>query len=317
VLESGRSSWTAPLDVTRLRPDDDVTDVTAAQIRDVITRLQQAGELRVGDPPALVVFDAGYDVIRLAHLLADLPIELLARLHSDRVFHAPTPPRHGGRGRPHRHGARIKLADPASHPAPDAEHQGIHSRYGAYTLRAFGHLHPRLHRRGGWTTHPGPLPLVEGTVIAVGVERLPGDRTPKPLWLWHSNPDPGQLDLPRLFAAFLRRFDLEHTFRFLKQTLGWTRPRVRTPEQADRWTWLIISAYTQLRLARGLAEDLRRPWEAPLDPKSAHSHQSSTRISAHPPHHRPPHRCTKIHPARPWPAQRIPQQTPRRAPPHR
>jgi hypothetical protein len=100
----------------------------------------------------------------------------------------------------------------------------------------------------------------------VRVERLPGDRTPKPLWLWHSNPDPGQLDPPRLFAAFLRRFDIEHTFRFLKQTLGWTRPRVRTPEQADRWTWLIMCAYTQLRLARGLTEDLRRPWEAPLDP---------------------------------------------------
>jgi hypothetical protein len=38
------------------------------------------------------------------------------------------------------------------------------------------------------------------------------------------------------------------------------------PEQADRWTWLIISTYTQFRLARSLTEDLRRPWEAPLDP---------------------------------------------------
>ena len=79
-------------------------------------------------------------------------------------------------------------------------------------------------------------------------------------------PRPNQLDLPRVFAAFLRRFDLEHTFRFLKQTLGWTRPRVRAPEQADRWTWLTVAAYTQLRLARGLTEDLRRPWEARLDP---------------------------------------------------
>src|SRR5262249_39448529 len=204
VLESGRSSWTAPLDVMRLRPDDDVTDVTAAQIRDVITRLQQAGELRVGDPPALVVFDAGYDVIRLAHLLADLPIELLARLHSDRVFHAPTPPRHGGRGRPHRHGARIKLADPASHPAPDAEHQGIHSLPGPSPLPPCAHLPPRRPPRGGGPPPPAPLPLVEGPVIAVGVDRLPGDRPPNPLWLWPSTPAPAQLALPRLFAAFLR-----------------------------------------------------------------------------------------------------------------
>ena len=40
--------------------------------------------------------------------------------------------------------------------------------------------------------------------------------------------------------------------RFLKQTLGWTIPRVRHPEQADRWTWLVLAAFTQLRLARAL-----------------------------------------------------------------
>lgn len=27
-----------------------------------------------------------------------------------------------------------------------------------------------------------------------------------------------------------------------KQTLGWTRPRLRGPEAAGRWTWLIIAA---------------------------------------------------------------------------
>jgi DDE superfamily endonuclease len=265
ALESGRCSWTAPLDALRLRPYDDLTEVTAAQIRDLLDRLREAGQLREGDPPVLVVLDAGYDVIRLAHLLADLPVQLLARLRCDRVFYAPAPPRQHGPGRPPRHGGEVRLADPTSHPTPDAAGEGTHPRYGAYTLRAFARLHPRLARRGGWSTHPGPLPIIEGSVIAVRVQRLPGQSTPKPLWLWHSNPDAAQLDLPRLFAAFLRRFDLEHTFRFFKQTLGWTRPRLRTGDQADRWTWLVVCAYTQLRLSRALAEDLRRPWEKPLD----------------------------------------------------
>jgi hypothetical protein len=35
---------------------------------------------------------------------------------------------------------------------------------------------------------------------------------------------------------------LEHTFRFLKQSLNWTLPRVRHPEQADRWSWLVALA---------------------------------------------------------------------------
>ena len=64
-----------------------------------------------------------------------------------------------------------------------------------------------------------------------------------------------------LWRAYVRRFDLEHTFRFLKQTFGWTNPRFRHPEQADRWTWLVVAAYTQLRLARASVADMRLPWE--------------------------------------------------------
>ncbi|GGV44387.1 hypothetical protein GCM10010495_72250 [Kitasatospora herbaricolor] len=52
----------------------------------------------------------------------------------------------------------------------------------------------------------------------------------------------------------------------MKQTLGWTAPRFRNPDTADLWTWLVIVAHTQLRLARPLAEDLRRPWEKPAPP---------------------------------------------------
>ncbi len=49
-------------------------------------------------------------------------------------------------------------------------------------------------------------------------------------------------------------------------TLGWTTPALCTPAQADRWTWLVVAAYTQLRLARGLIDDLRLPWERPREP---------------------------------------------------
>ncbi len=77
---------------------------------------------------------------------------------------------------------------------------------------------------------------------------------------------PGTPDLDVCWRAYLRRFDIEHTYRFVKNTLGWTAPALRTPEQADRWTWLIVAAYTQLRLARGLVADQRLPWERPCDP---------------------------------------------------
>jgi hypothetical protein len=84
------------------------------------------------------------------------------------------------------------------------------------------------------------------------------------MWLWHAGPTP--LDPATVFAVYQRRFDLEHTFRFLKQDLGWTLPAPMHPETADRWTWLVLATYTQLRLARPVCHDLRLPWEKPADP---------------------------------------------------
>src|SRR6266550_4566156 len=97
ALEPGRTSWTTVLDAIRLGPDDDETEVTAAQIREVVTRLAAAGHWREGDLPVLVVFDARYDVTRLAWLLADLPAVLPGRLRSDRVMWLPA--RRAGPGR--------------------------------------------------------------------------------------------------------------------------------------------------------------------------------------------------------------------------
>ena len=264
ALEPGRTSWTAVLDAVRLGPDDDEAEVTAAQVRDVVARLIAAGHWREGDPAILVVFDAGYDVTRLAWLLADLPVELLGRLRSDRVMLLPAPPRPPGAiGRPRKHGGELALADPATWPAPQVATSTVTSRYGTAAAAAWERVHPRLTHRAAWLDHDGDLPVIEGTLIRLQVDHLPGDRNPKPLWLWHSRAGaaPGEVD--RAWQAFLRRFDLEHTFRLFKQVLGWTAPKVRDPAAADRWTWLIIACHAQLRLARPLADDLRRPWERP------------------------------------------------------
>jgi hypothetical protein len=120
---------------------------------------------------------------------------------------------------------------------------------------------PSQRKVSSWLDYHHDLPVIEGTLIRLQVDHLPGDRDPKPVWLWCSAVDATAAEVDRWWQTFLRRFDLEHTFRLFKQTLGWTRPKLRTPEAADRWTWLIIAAYTQLRLARPLAADLRHPWE--------------------------------------------------------
>src|SRR6266496_3167928 len=162
ALEPGRTSWTAVLDAVRLGPDDDEAEVTAAQVREVITRLIDAGHWCDGDPDILVIFDAGYDPMRLACRLADLPVQVLGRLRSDRVLHFPAPPgrRDGKPGRPPRHGTAVACS--------------------------WDRLPPRLTHRSAWLDHHGPLPVIEGTLIRLAVDHLPGDRDPKPIWLWSS-----------------------------------------------------------------------------------------------------------------------------------
>lgn len=300
ALETGRGSWTAPLDAVRLAPGADAASVTAAQVRDVVDRLIAAGHWKPGDPNILLVADAGYDGPRLSHVLADLPVSVLVRMRSDRVLRRPAPPQAPGMlGRPRRHGGEFVFGDPHTWGEPNVTTRTDTRLYGPAHARAWDRLHPRLTHRIAWAAHAGNLPIIEGTVIRLQVERLPSGAIPKPVWLWHSRTglDPAMVDL--LWQAFLRRFDIEHTFRMLKQTFGWTTPKLRTPEAADRWTWLLLVAYTQLRLARRLATDLRRPWEKPVPPDRL----TPARIRRGFRHLRPHHGCpTRVpKPSRPGP----------------
>src|SRR5450755_2224550 len=204
ALEPGRTSWTAVLDAVRLGPDDDETDVTAAQVRDVVARLAEAGQWAEGDPGILVVFDAGYDVTRLVYLLKDLPVELLGRLRSDRVLYFPAPGRApGATGRPSRHGREFKLAGPGTWPVPPVTTVTETTRYGTAVAQSWDRLHPRLTSRAAWAGHDGELPVIEGTLIRLTVDHLPGDRNPKPLWLWSSRTGAGPGEVNGLWQAFL------------------------------------------------------------------------------------------------------------------
>ncbi|MFJ2033782.1 NF041680 family putative transposase [Streptosporangium sp. NPDC087985] len=260
ALELTTNSWTAPLDVMRLVPGTNVNDVAARQILQLLPRLPDSG----GRLP-LFVLDGGYDPVRLILGLPAAPVQLLVRIRSDRCFYAAPPPTEpGARGRPRRHGAKFACTDPTTWPPPSATLTTTDAQYGTVTVHAWSGLHAKTQQHDGHGSR-GPRPIVPGTVVRLTVTALPGrTRKPKTLWLWWHGLAGCPLDLNLLWRSYVRRFDLEHTFRFCKQTLNWTLPRPRTPEQADRWTWLVIAAYTQLHLARTLVTDLRLPWEKPL-----------------------------------------------------
>jgi hypothetical protein len=258
-----RESWIAPVCVVRVRPDQEANAVATKQVEALLGRLEE------GEAIPLFVFDAGYDPVKLQRALEGSACQILLRLRAGRRFYGDPglcdPPARVGR--PRRHGPKMKCNDPGTWPEPSAEHVCEDAAHGTVRLRAWAKMHPKVRNHEGRGSR-GPLPLAVGTLILVEVERLPrGERRRKPrvLWLWWCGPKGTEPDLDLLWRSYVRRFDLEHTFRFLKQTLGWTTPRLRHPDQADRWTWLVLAAYAQLRLARSCVEDLRLPWERRYD----------------------------------------------------
>jgi len=257
-LGFARDSWVAPADARRVRPEEDADLVAAEQVRGLLRRLPEQGF----NP--LFVFDAGYDPVKLQLELENLPAQILVRLHSNRVFYSdPETPEKRPVGRPFSHGVRFDLKNPETWPEPASEHRDSTADYGGVRVRAWSGLHPKTRRAA--ERYGSGSAAVRGTVILVEVERLPSGerrRQPKKLWLWWQGE--GEPDLNLLWRSYCRRFSVEHAIRFVKERLGWVRPKVRHPEQADRWTCLILAAYAQLLLAREVVADRRLPWEKPL-----------------------------------------------------
>ncbi|MGC8626969.1 MAG: transposase [Acidimicrobiales bacterium] len=311
-------SWTAPMDVMRLPLDKDATTATIAQVKRLVPLLPSDGDV------PLFVFDAGYDAAGLSHGLRETRCEVLARIAETRAFR-PDPPEHNATtmGRARRHGERFVLSDPATWTPAGATLELVDHRYGRTAVSAWHNLHPKLHGRGRWKGRDLP-PIVRTSVLRVEVEHLPKAtaRGKKTLWPWWAGP--GEPDLERCVFAYLRRFDIEHTFRSVKGSLAWTTPALCTLEQAGRWTFLVAAAYSELRLARGLVGDLRLPWERPCDPGRLTPHrvrrgfrprpifahrywhppprpQGVSTTACTPRHARPP---TEKHQARSWSAER-------------
>jgi len=247
AIPEAQGSWVLPLAVGRRHPRAGTpTDLAIRQVRQAVAVLPSDAARPV------VVLDSHYDVAQLGQ--AELPVDWLARLASNRRFFREPPP-YAGNGRPPKHGAIFRCADPRTQGAPDVVQTWDDADYGPVTLSRWDQLHTQ------------PVPQVRVTVVRISVAHLPRRTTPPaPLWLvWHGVAGPA--DLRQLWDWYRRRFAIEHGFRFLKQTLGWTVPRLRHPARADRWSWLLALVLWQLWLGRALVQDTRLPWERPRLPE--------------------------------------------------
>ena len=115
-------------------------------------------------------------------------------MRSDRVMRRPTPSlkeyalAYPQGGRPPRHGKEFRLRQ-AGHLARPETRRRCRSLtgYGTAARDGLGPHPPAADPpapRG--STTPSELPIIEGTLIRLQVDRLPGDADPLPLWLWSS-----------------------------------------------------------------------------------------------------------------------------------
>jgi hypothetical protein len=147
----------------------------------------------------------------LAALAAELKRELISEYTVDGLRTAAAAGQH-----PWRPPARRRLSALHRHQGLIVIRQltsdGKRCRYGGACATAWDRLHPRLTRRAAWLDYDGDLPVMQGTLIRLVVDHLPGDGDPKPVWLWSSRVGASPSHVDRLWQTFLRRFDLEHTF---------------------------------------------------------------------------------------------------------
>lgn len=83
----------------------------------------------------------------------------------------------------------------------------------------------------------------------------------RPMWIIVSGEKHFKLSLREVFDIYRQRFDIEHFFRFGKDKL--LMNKIQTPDvmHEEAWWQLVMIAYSQLYLARELAENTANPWE--------------------------------------------------------
>lgn len=207
---------------------------------------------------AILLADRWYATARFACACQSLGIAALIRLKRNRrLYRAAAPRLPGQRGAPRKHGELWQGSRPETLGQADAVWEGSDAQGNLVRVSCWHHLHFR------------ETPEVEVSAICVWREGAQQTkRDPRESWfLWLGEE---AIALGEVATVYQRRYSQEHGYRFLKQDLLWTRAHVRTPEQFDRWSWLVAGACNQLLLLKQQGLALRRPWESkqrPLTPR--------------------------------------------------
>jgi len=234
------SSWALPLLHERIDPSETPLVKGVSQLRQVTALLPTR---------PISLWDAEYGNAKFVTASAEIEADKLIRLRPNLCLWGPPPP-YSGHGRPRLHGRKFKLKEPTTWGEPEAGLLVQDPQLGSVQLSVWSELHFRK--------------APQQTLILLRMQRLQTRgtrRDPKDLWLiWAGEAPP---PLPEWWRLYLRRFGIDHWYRFAKQRLYWTLPRLATPHQAERWSDLMPLLTWELWLARQIVTDHPLPWQKP------------------------------------------------------
>ncbi|MFH7030201.1 MAG: NF041680 family putative transposase [Heteroscytonema crispum UTEX LB 1556] len=235
-------SWALPLRHERITSWDNPIEKAVGQLKKVC-------EFMTSRP--ISVWDSEYGCAPFVLKTADIATDILVRLRSNLCLWG-APPAYSGKGRPRKHGVQFKLNQPTTSSEVASVLEVKDPKLGRVRVSLWLDLHFRK-------APTRPMSLLR-------VERLNEHgnlRVLKPLWLaWVGEEMP---PLSEVWRLYLRRFTIDHWYRFLKQRLHWTVPKFSTPEQCEHWSDLMLFMTWELWLARDIVADNPLPWQKSMD----------------------------------------------------
>ena len=246
-LPDDARSFALPLLHERIQSTTDPIKKGADQLRRVCQALE-------GRPISL--WDSEYGCAPFVEATKDIDADSVIRIRPNRCLWGEPPP-YRGWGRPPVHGAKFKLSDSDTWPEPAQELYITDEKLGPVVVQLFEDLHFRKAPK-----HSFPV---------ICIHRLDAKNTrrdPKDLFIAWIGQAPPPLD--QWWPLYLKRFTIECWDHFAKSRLFWTLPRLKTPQQCERWSDLMPLLTWQVWMAKPIATDCPLPWQkkqANLTPK--------------------------------------------------
>lgn len=241
LLPDQPSSWVGILDQERIGTEQTAIEVGITQLRAVLPQITRR---------VILLADRWYAVGSLVRACRELNCCALIRLKRNRKLYRPAPARQPKqRGAPCKHGSLFQGTRPDTHGPADGEWEGTDEHGKRVAVSCWKHLHFR------------EAPEAEVWVIRVQRDGArDSKRDPRISWfIWTG---PHDLPLEQVRPSYRKRFSHEHGYRLLKQDLLWTRAHLRTPEQVERWSWIVACACNLLLLSQQQGLAVLRPWES-------------------------------------------------------